>query len=104
MTVSEFDRALQANVALALYFFNDSCQPCKILRPAFDALMKTDFSNISVQYINAASYPELAAHCGVFSAPTILFFFEGKEYIREGKNISMSELREKVGRYYRMIF
>jgi len=41
---------------------------------------------------------------GVYSTPTILVYFEGKEYIRESKYISIQQLEDKIRRYYDMIF
>jgi hypothetical protein len=54
--------------------------------------------------INAELFPATAASYGVFSSPTIIAFFEAKEYIRESKNISISELHDKIKRIYNMIF
>ena len=90
--------------AVMLYFFNDSCAPCKILRPKVQDLVNTYFPKMVFQLIDSGQYPEETAQYGVFSSPTLLAFFEGKEYIRESKNISISELHDKIERIYNMVF
>ena len=67
-------------------------------------MVTTDFPNIEFRLINAEQYAATSAEYGVFASPTLLVFIEGKEYIREGKNISVSELHDKIERYYNMVF
>lgn len=104
MKIAEIDSLLTDKAAVLLYFYNDNCAPCKILRPKVKELVKSEFPNIDLRLINAEQFPETSAHFGVFASPTLLVFFEGKEYIRESKNISVSELYAKIERFYTMIF
>jgi thioredoxin-like negative regulator of GroEL len=91
-------------IPVMLYFYNDLCAPCKILRPKVEQLLNEEFTQIKLLKINTAENPALAAKYEVFSAPTILVFFEGLEYIRESKYISISELHSKIYRFYSMIY
>jgi thiol-disulfide isomerase/thioredoxin len=104
MELNEIQELIVAKQAVMLYFFNDNCAPCKVLRPKVMEMVIDNFPNIGFHLINAEQFLSTAAHFGVFSAPTILVFFEGKEYIRESKNISMNELHDKVERLYNMLF
>jgi len=90
--------------AILLYFYNDNCAPCKVLRPKVQEMLETDFPAMEFVLINAEQFPLIAAEYGVFASPTLLVFFEGKEFIRESKNISISELHEKIERYYNLVF
>jgi thioredoxin-like negative regulator of GroEL len=56
------------------------------------------------QYINIEEEPQEAAKYNVYSAPTILVFFEGKEYYRFGRSISLKQLDEAIRRPYRLLF
>jgi hypothetical protein len=67
-------------------------------------MVEADFSNIEFRLINAEQNTALSAQFGVFASPTLIVFFEGKEYIRESKNISISELHDKIERIYNMVF
>lgn len=104
MKINEIESLVADNAAVLLYFYNDNCAPCKILRPKVQEMISTDFPEIEFRLINAEKYPATTASYGVFASPTLLVFFEGKEYIRESKNISISELHDKIERIYRMIF
>ena len=104
MEIKDIQTLITDKTAVLLYFYNDSCAPCKVLRPKVMELIESDFPKIEFQLINAEKYPMTTAEYSVFSSPTILVFFEGKEYIRESKNISISELHDKIERYYKMIF
>jgi len=104
MEISDIQRIILEKQAILLYFYNDNCAPCKVLRPKVQELIETEFPEMEFVLINAESYPATAAEYGVFASPTIIAFFEAKEYIREIKNISISELYEKINRIYKMIF
>jgi thiol-disulfide isomerase/thioredoxin len=104
MQITEIESLIADNTAVMLYFYNDNCAPCKILRPKVQELIQVDFPNIEFRLINAEQFPATSAQYGVFASPTLLVFFEGKEYIRESKNISISELHDKIERIYNMVF
>jgi thioredoxin-like negative regulator of GroEL len=95
---------LQQHAAVLLYFYNDNCAPCVALRPKVNALLEQEFPLMKVVYMNAQQQPELAGAFGIFSSPTLLVLFEGKEVARESKYVSVESLREKISRYYTLLF
>jgi len=104
MEINEIQSLIADKTAVLLYFYNDNCAPCKVLRPKVHEMVAEYFPNIELRLINAEKYPAASAEYGVFASPTLLVFIEGKEYIRESKNISISELHNKIERYYNMVF
>jgi thioredoxin 1 len=104
MDIKVIESLVADNTAVLLYFYNDNCAPCKILRPKVQELVQDNFPMIEFRLINAEQHPVTSAQFGVFASPTLLVFFEGKEYIRESKNISISDLHDKIDRIYKMIF
>ncbi len=90
--------------ALLLYFYNDDCPPCISLRPKIEQLVNSEFQHMKLVWVNAKKNPEIPASFGVFANPTILIFFEGKEFKRYSKYISMEELRNSVKRIYDLLF
>lgn len=62
------------------------------------------FPGIELLSVDASTNLSLTSEAGVYSAPSILVYFEGREYIRESKYISLEQLEEKISRYYDMIF
>lgn len=104
MDINDIQSLITDKTAVLLYFYNDTCAPCLILRPKVQEMVKADFPRLDFRLINAEQFPATSAEYGVFASPTLLVFFEGKEYIRESKNISISELRDKIERIYNMVF
>ena len=104
MEVKDIESLVADKAAFLLYFYNDNCAPCKILRPKVQDLVRDNFPHIEFRLINAEQHPATSAQYGIFASPTLLVFFEGKEYIRESKNISISELHDKIERIYSMVF
>ncbi|MCF6342015.1 MAG: thioredoxin family protein [Bacteroidales bacterium] len=95
---------IAGQAAVLLYFYNDNCAPCISLRPKVKQLVAEDFPELALAFINSALYPELAASYSSFTNPTLILFFEGREYRRESKYISIPQLAETIGRPYGMIF
>lgn len=90
--------------ALLLYFYNDDCPPCISLRPKIEQLVKTEFERMKLVWVNAKKHPEIPAHYGVFANPAILVFFEGKEFRRYSKYISVEEMKSSIKRVYDLLF
>lgn len=90
--------------AVMIYFFNPGCVACNSLRPRVEEMTKRKFPGMDFIALDASRNPMLTAEAGVYSAPTILVFFDGREYIRESKYISVDQLEGKISRYYDMLF
>ena len=102
--MKSLDELKKEGSAVLLYFFSPSCAACTDLNPKIEEMVNKSFPKFVFYKVNAFDNPELAASASVFSAPAILIFFEGKEYIRESKYISVRQLSEKIRRYYDMVF
>ena len=100
----EFLKLKEEESALLAYFSTDACNVCKVLSPKVDELIQSEFPQIRMVYIKSDRLPEVAAQNQVFAAPTILVFFEGREYIRKSRNIGIGELQREIERPYSMIF
>lgn len=100
----EFLQLKESEPALLGYFSTEACNVCKVLKPKVEELIQTEFPKIQLVYIKSDLYPEIAAQNQVFTAPTILVFFEGREYIRKSRNIGIGELHREIERPYSMIF
>ena len=100
----EFLKLKEEEPALLAYFSTDACNVCKVLKPKVAELIQSEFPKIKLAYIKSDILPEVAAQNQVFAAPTILVFFEGREYIRKSRNIGIGELQMEIKRPYSMIF
>ena len=104
LSIDEFLKISKTNIAVCFYLSTSECNVCKVLKPKVIELIESDFPNISFYYVDLNEAKEISGQLSVFSIPTILVYFEGKETIRTSRNVHLEELREQIDRYYKMIF
>jgi thioredoxin-like negative regulator of GroEL len=94
----------KSNKAVCFYLSTPECNVCKVLKPKVIEIIETEFPEINFCYVDLNESKEVSGQLSVFSVPTILVYFEGKETIRASRNMHIEELREQIDRYYKMIF
>ena len=103
-TSEEVEQIITNKPAVLLYFYSDNCAPCQSLRPKVVELVCNKFPELKLVFVNSAAYPEVPAKYGAFSMPTLILFFEGKEYNRKSKYMAIPQLEETISRPYKMLF
>ena len=103
-SLKEFQQLIENEQALLIYFYNDNCAPCLSLRPKVLELVKEKFPKLKMVLSNSHTQPEVSAHYSAFNNPTLILFFEGNEYKRESKYISIPQLEQTIERPYNMLF
>ncbi len=89
---------------ILLYFSKEGCNVCHALKPKIKDALAKNFPQIEFIFIDAQKSPDVAAHFNVFSVPTMILFLESKEFLREGRAVSISQFIEKVKRPYQILF
>jgi thiol-disulfide isomerase/thioredoxin len=102
-TLEELQAIIGDKPAVLAYFYNDNCAPCLSLRPKVIDMVDKNFPKLELKFVNSDKR-EIPANYGVFDNPTLLVFFDRKEYIRVSKYVSTHQLAEQIQRYYDMIF
>ena len=100
----ELRKRVLSEPARLIYFKNDNCTPCLVLRPKVKELVDEFFPNIEMIVIDSVEQPEFAGEFQVYANPTLLVFFDGKEYIRKSKHVAISQLKGEISRLYQMMF
>ncbi len=95
---------IETEPAVLVYFKNDNCGPCLVLRPKVQELIEAEFPKLKFIVVDSVEQPELNGEFQVFANPTLLVFFDGREYIRKSKYVSIAELQSEIGRLYGMMF
>jgi len=90
--------------ATVLYFTSSGCQVCNILKPRAKKLLAEKFPKIKLYFIDIDSFPLLAGKYQIYTVPVVLILFEGKEFYRKVRNISIAELEKEIERPYRLFF
>ncbi len=101
---AKFHERIQTETALLVYFSNDGCSVCKSLRPKIELMVQKEFPLMNMVYIKTDVLPETAGQLRVFTIPTVLVFFDGRETIRKIRNFSVEELMSDIRRPYSLIF
>ncbi|TAJ12153.1 thioredoxin [Marinilabiliaceae bacterium JC017] len=102
--LENLQEVIGSNTAVLAYFSHDKCSVCKVLKPKIKELLNERFPGMKMVYINTERQPTEAASCQIFTVPAILVFFEGKEYYRYSRNVSLETLANDIARPYNMLF
>ncbi|MDY6801789.1 MAG: thioredoxin family protein [Bacteroidota bacterium] len=96
--------AAKKNKGCLIYFSHEKCNVCKVLKPKVHQLISEDFPKIKMFYCNTELYPKIAAQNSIFTVPTIIIFFDEKEFFRKSRNIGIQELKNDLERPYLIMF
>jgi thiol-disulfide isomerase/thioredoxin len=103
-SAEEFDQVITENLGVLFFFSTMSCSVGEALEPKIINLLENNFPKIPFYFVDINSMPEIASKNSVFVEPTILVFFEGKESIRNSRNISVNLLSDSISRLYNLAF
>lgn len=103
MTLEELQQIIREEVGVLVYFSGEHCNVCHALRPKFKEVFDAEFPEIKQIYLDAHENAEISAYYSVFSVPTMLVFLDGREFVREGRAVSMHKLTEQLARPYGMM-
>ena len=103
MSLEELQNIIRTEVGVLLYFSGENCNVCHALRPKFKELFDAEFPQLKQIYLDAHENIEISAHFQVFSVPTMMVFMDGREFVKEGRSVSLYQLKEKLSRPYKMM-
>jgi thiol-disulfide isomerase/thioredoxin len=103
-SIEQVESLVASKPAVMVYFYNDNCAPCISLRPKVINLLDKNFEKMELAFVNSGINPEVPARYQAFTNPTLIVFFDGREYRRESKYISIPQLAASIDRPYGMIF
>jgi thioredoxin-like negative regulator of GroEL len=103
VTLEELQNTIREEAGVLLYFSGENCNVCHALRPKFKEVFDTHFPQLKQIYLDAHENAEISAHFQVFSVPTMIVFLDGREFIREGRAVSLHRMTEQLKRPYTMM-
>lgn len=104
LNFNDFKSLIQTSVGAAVYFSNSNCSVCTVLRPKIEELFKANFPMIDFYHIPIEDCPEITGQLSIFEAPMLIVYFEGKEFYRVNKNISINNLKSTITKPYLLLF
>lgn len=102
--IKEFEELMDNNALLLSYYSYEDCGVCKVLKPKVLEILSKEYPKTNFVYVDIKKHPELSAQHQVFTVPTILFYVDGREYFRLGRNFGIDELRYKIEKIYSLYF
>lgn len=102
--IQDFENFIKQHDAVVAYFSHDECNVCKVLKPKVLDLLNERFPKTEFVYVNIKEIPEISAQQSIFTVPTLVVYFEGKEFIRKSRNIGIEELASAIERPYQLMF
>jgi thioredoxin 1 len=103
-SLQEFQQTVAEKPAVLAYFSTTECNVCKVLKPKVMELIESEFTEISLVYVEINQQPEIAAQNHIFAVPTLVVYFDGREFIRKSRNFGLNELRNELQRPYGLLF
>lgn len=103
-TIHYFNVLREERESFYIYFSAPNCGVCQVLYPKLKAMMDIEFPKLKAFEVNTSIQPEIAAQLQLFTNPSLLVFFEGKEFLRRSRAIGLSEVKEALDRTYRLVY
>ncbi len=100
----EFEREVEDNDAVVFYFSHEDCSVCRVMLPKIEQMLETSFPQIKLVYSNTHHFPDVAAQNRIFTVPSVLIYFAGKQYFQFSRNFSVEEIKKAIERPYSMCF
>ncbi|MFC4404142.1 thioredoxin family protein [Gracilibacillus xinjiangensis] len=98
-TETEINHFIQSRRLTFIYISKNNCSVCHSLYPQVHSVMQ-EFPEIKLGSIVIDNYLMLAGQWSIYTAPVLILFVDGKEYLREARYVPIDSFRKKVQRIY----
>lgn len=98
-SMEEMEAFIHEHDLAFLYITMPNCSVCHGLKPQIETML-SKYPNIHTSTVDAHEVKEVAGRFNIFTAPVLLLFVHGKEYIREARIVQTKRLDEKISRIY----
>jgi len=98
-SIEDTDHFIKNNDLAFIYITMPNCSVCHGLQPQIEEMFEK-YPEIQTRTIDASEVTEIAGKFNVFTAPVLLLFVEGKEYVREARIVHTDAFEEKISRIY----
>ncbi|GMQ55753.1 hypothetical protein AN1V17_01450 [Vallitalea sediminicola] len=97
-SIIEIDNLIANNEICTLLISSSQCGVCISVESKLDELAE-EIKNINVSKVKIDTVPETSGKFLVFTVPTILVFYKGKEVIRQSRFIQFNKLRVEIDKF-----
>lgn len=98
MDMDSLKSSMEGAVPLLLYFSADPCTVCHAMLPKLQkTLLEMGSAEEGQDYhllvIESEKHPEICGQLLVFTVPTLLIFWEGREVLRESRFMDLKQIK-----------
>ncbi|MBS9782616.1 MAG: thioredoxin family protein [Arcobacter sp.] len=108
MTLMNRLETLEENInmdnPILIYFSSKNCSVCEVLKPKIEESILKNFPKFKLFEIKSGENRDIASSFSVFSSPSIIIYFDKKEFKRYGRNMSVYEMIEDIKRPYKLMY
>lgn len=102
-TLQDIKNHINTAMPVLIYFSGQNCSICKVLKPKINDSISKNFPKMTLLEVKTDEHKEITAYFTVFSLPTILVYFDTKEFFRIGRNISIASFVQDLKRPYNLL-
>lgn len=99
-TIEQIKKEIDSKEPILIYFSGENCSVCKVLKPKIESEITKNFTRFKLYEVKTDIYKEITSEFTVFSIPTIIVYFDSKEFKRYGRNMSVPLFIEELKRPY----
>lgn len=99
-TIEQIKKEIDSKEPILIYFSGENCSVCKVLKPKIESEITKNFRRFKLYEVKTDIYKEITSEFTVFSIPTIIVYFDSKEFKRYGRNMSVPLFIEELKRPY----
>lgn len=93
---NELDELIKGSKLVIIYFSSETCNVCHSVLPQL--ISRIEGFSTSFVKVKADMQPEICGQLLIFTVPTILIFYEGKEILRESRFIDFNRIEKMLKR------
>lgn len=102
-TIEQIKKEIDSKEPILIYFSGENCSVCKVLKPKIESEITKNFTRFKLYEVKTDIYKEITSEFTVFSIPTIIVYFDSKEFKRYGRNMSVPLFIEELNRPYNLM-
>lgn len=102
-TIEQIKKEIDSKEPILIYFSGENCSVCKVLKPKIESEITKNFTRFKLYEVKTDIYKEITSEFTVFSLPTIIVYFDSKEFKRYGRNMSVPLFIEELSRLYNLM-
>ena len=102
-TIEQIRKEIDSKEPILIYFSGENCSVCKVLKPKIENEVINNFSRFKLYEVKTDIYKEITSEFTVFSIPTIIVYFDSKEFKRYGRNMSIPLFIDEIKRPYNLM-